>query len=188
MAAVIGALLPDNAIVSDESITAGIHLSGATEGAPPHDWLSLTGNSIGQGLPLATGAAVACPDRPVLALQADGSAMYTIQALWTQAREGLDVTTVIYDNRSYAILNLELNRVGAEAGGEGRGRCSTSARPTSTSWRSPRGSAYLRSVWRRPTSSRRRFRRHSKMTGLVSSTPCFPGELSELGEGPEPST
>ncbi len=117
-AAVIGALLPENAIVSDESITAGIHLGGACAGAPPHDVLSLTGNSIGQGLPLATGAAVACPDRPVLALEADGSAMYTIQALWTQAREGLDVTTVIYDNGSYAILNLELNRVGAEAGGE----------------------------------------------------------------------
>jgi len=117
VAAVIGDLLPENAIVSDESITAGIHLSAATEGAPPHDLLSLTGNSIGQGLPLATGAAVACPDRPVLALEADGSAMYTIQALWTQAREGLDVTTVIYDNGSYAILNMELNRVGAEAGG-----------------------------------------------------------------------
>jgi acetolactate synthase-1/2/3 large subunit len=117
VAAVIGALLPENAIVSDESITAGIHLGAPCEGAPPHDVLSLTGNSIGQGLPLATGAAVACPERPVLALEADGSAMYTIQALWTQAREGLDVTTVIYDNGSYAILNLELNRVGAEAGG-----------------------------------------------------------------------
>jgi acetolactate synthase-1/2/3 large subunit len=118
VAAVVGALLPENAIVSDESITAGIHLSGATEGAPPHDWLSLTGNSIGQGLPLATGVAVACPDRPVLALEADGSAMYTIQALWTQAREGLDVTTVIFDNGSYAILNLELNRVGARPDGD----------------------------------------------------------------------
>ncbi len=84
--------------------------------------MSLTGNSIGQGLPLATGAAVACPERPVLALEADGSAMYTIQALWTQAREGLDVTTVIYDNGSYAILNLELNRVGAGGRrGEGPG-------------------------------------------------------------------
>lgn len=117
VAAVIGALLPENAIVSDESITGGIYLDDASKGAPPHDWLSLTGNSIGQGLPLATGAAVACPDRPVVALEADGSAMYTIQALWTQAREGLDVTTVIYDNGAYAILELELSRVGAQAGG-----------------------------------------------------------------------
>jgi len=116
-AAAVGALLPEHAIISDEAITGAIYLPGATEGAPPHDLLSLTGNSIGQGLPLATGAAVACPDRPVLAMQADGSAMYTIQALWTQAREGLDVTTVILDNGSYAILNIELGRVGADAGG-----------------------------------------------------------------------
>ena len=83
----------------------------------PHDWLTLTGGAIGQGLPVATGAAVACPDRKVVALEADGSAMYTLQALWTQAREGLDVTTVIFGNRSYAILNLELSRVGAEEPG-----------------------------------------------------------------------
>ncbi len=117
VAAAIGALLPENAIVSDEAITAGIYLPAATEGAPRHDLLSLTGNSIGQGLPLSTGAAVACPDRPVLALEADGSAMYTIQALWTPAREGLNVTNVIFDNGSYAILNVELGRVGADAGG-----------------------------------------------------------------------
>ncbi|HXY42971.1 MAG TPA: thiamine pyrophosphate-dependent enzyme, partial [Acidimicrobiales bacterium] len=103
--------------VSDEAITAGIYLPAATEGAPRHDLLSLTGNAIGQGLPLSAGAAVACPGRPVLALEADGSAMYTIQALWTQAREGLNVTNVIFDNGSYAILNIELARVGAEAGG-----------------------------------------------------------------------
>jgi thiamine pyrophosphate-dependent acetolactate synthase large subunit-like protein len=90
---------------------------GAPVGAPPHDSLTLTGGAIGQGLPAATGAAVACPDRKVLCLEADGSAMYTLQALWTQAREGLDVTTVIFNNRSYAILNLELNRVGAESPG-----------------------------------------------------------------------
>jgi acetolactate synthase-1/2/3 large subunit len=117
-AAAIGALLPENSIVSDEAVTAGIYVPGATEGAPLHDFLSLSGNSIGQGLPLATGAALACPDRPVLALEADGSAMYTIQALWTQAREGLDVTTVIFDNGSYANLNIELDRVGAEASGQ----------------------------------------------------------------------
>jgi acetolactate synthase-1/2/3 large subunit len=79
--------------------------------------LTLTGGAIGQGLPAGTGAAVACPDRKVLCLEADGSAMYTLQALWTQAREGLDVTTVIFNNRSYAILNLELSRVGAESSG-----------------------------------------------------------------------
>jgi acetolactate synthase-1/2/3 large subunit len=115
--AVIGHLLPDAAIVCDESNVSGFTVMGATAGAPPHDWLTLTGGSIGICLPLAVGAAVACPDRRVLALEADGSAMYTVQALWTMAREGLDVTTVIFANRSYAILNMELGRVGAEAGG-----------------------------------------------------------------------
>ncbi|HMF84005.1 MAG TPA: acetolactate synthase large subunit [Acidimicrobiia bacterium] len=113
----IGALLPEDAIVSDEANTAGLWVAAATAGAPPHDALTLTGGAIGQGLPAATGAAVACPDRKVLCLEADGSAMYTLQALWTQAREGLDVTTVIFNNRSYAILNLELSRVGAESSG-----------------------------------------------------------------------
>jgi acetolactate synthase-1/2/3 large subunit len=117
-AAVIGALLPEGAIVSDEANTSGLSLPAATAGAPPHDWLTLTGGAIGQGLPVATGAAVACPGRSVLALGSDGSAMYTIQALWTQAREQLDVTTVIFSNRRYAILDLELQRVGADAGGE----------------------------------------------------------------------
>ena len=113
----IGALLPEGAIVSDEANTAGLFVSGATAGAPRHDWMTLTGGAIGQGMPVATGAAVACPDRKVLNLQADGSAMYTLQSLWTQAREGLDVTTVIFNNRSYAILNLELPRVGARTDG-----------------------------------------------------------------------
>ena len=113
----VGALLPEDAIVSDEANTAGLWVAAATAGAPPHDSLTLTGGAIGQGLPVATGAAVACPDRKVVCLEADGSAMYTLQALWTQAREGLDVTTVIFNNRSYAILNLELSRVGAESPG-----------------------------------------------------------------------
>ncbi len=113
----IGALLPEGAIVSDEANTGGLFVSGATAGAPRHDWLTLTGGAIGQGMPVATGAAVACPDRKVLNLQADGSAMYTLQSLWTQARERLDVTTIIFDNRSYAILNLELARVGARTDG-----------------------------------------------------------------------
>ncbi len=114
---VLGALLPEGAIVADEAQTGGLFVSGATAGAPRHDWLTLTGGAIGLGLPLATGAAVACPDRKVICLEADGSAMYTLQALWTQAREGLDVTTILFDNRSYAILNIELSRVGAGAGG-----------------------------------------------------------------------
>ncbi|HEY1703022.1 MAG TPA: acetolactate synthase large subunit [Trebonia sp.] len=116
-AEVIGALMPENAIVSDEAATSGIFLPGATAGAPPHDWMTLTGGAIGQGLPLATGAAVACPDRPVLALQADGGAMYTISALWTHARENLNITTVIFANHAYAILGMELKRVGATADG-----------------------------------------------------------------------
>jgi acetolactate synthase I/II/III large subunit len=113
----IGALLPEGAIVSDEGNTSSIFAGGPTAGAPPHDWLTLTGGAIGQGLPLAVGAAVACPDRRVIAIEADGSALYTVQALWTMAREGLDVTTVICNNRSYSILNMELNRVGAEPPG-----------------------------------------------------------------------
>jgi len=111
----IGAVLPELAIVADEGNTAGLFVSGFTAGAPRHDWLTLTGGAIGFGMPVATGAAVACPGRPVLSLEADGSAMYTLQSLWTQAREGLDVTTVVLANRSYAILNMELARVGAAA-------------------------------------------------------------------------
>ncbi|HUF84429.1 MAG TPA: acetolactate synthase large subunit [Acidimicrobiia bacterium] len=117
VAAALGALLPEGAIVSDEANTQGLWAAPATAGAPPHDWLTLTGGAIGQGLPVATGAAVACPDRKVVSLEADGSAMYTLQSLWTQAREGLDVTTVVFNNRSYAILNLELSRVGADSSG-----------------------------------------------------------------------
>jgi acetolactate synthase-1/2/3 large subunit len=113
----IGALLPDGAIVSDEAVTSGATLAANTAGAPRHDWLTLTGGAIGQGLPVAVGAAVACPGRPVFALQAEGSALYTIQSLWTMAREQLDVTVIIFNNRSYAILNMELQRVGAQAGG-----------------------------------------------------------------------
>lgn len=111
----LGALLPENAIVVDEANTSGLFIPGATAGAPRHDWLCLTGGAIGVGLPMATGAAVACPDRKVICLEADGSAMYTLQALWTQVREDLDVVTVIFANRSYAVLNMELNRVGAES-------------------------------------------------------------------------
>ena len=150
VAASLGAVLPEGAIVVDESQTLGIWASGATAGAPRHDWLTLTGGSIGFGLPAATGAAVACPDRPVVCLEADGSAMYTLQALWTQAREGLDVTTIILNNRSYAILNMELQRVGADrAGSEGtldaRPLCPADRlRRPLTGPRRPRGATRLR--------------------------------------------
>jgi acetolactate synthase I/II/III large subunit len=110
---VVGHYLPENAIISEEAGTAVLGVAFFTANAAPHDYLSLTGGSIGQGLPLATGAAVACPDRKVLCLEGDGSAMYTLQALWTLARERLDVTTIIFANRSYVILNVELKRVGA---------------------------------------------------------------------------
>ena len=112
LAAVVAKLLPENAIVSDESATLGGAAFMFSAGSKRHDWLALTGGAIGQGLPLAVGCAVACPDRKVVALQADGSGMYTVQALWTMAREKLDVTTIILNNSSYAILNIELRRVG----------------------------------------------------------------------------
>ncbi len=110
---VVAATLPDNAIVVDEANTSGFLLPQATMSAPRHDLLTLTGGAIGFGLPNAVGAAVACPDRPVLCLQADGSAMYTISALWTMAHEQLNVVTVILNNAAYAILRMELQRVGA---------------------------------------------------------------------------
>jgi acetolactate synthase-1/2/3 large subunit len=117
LAAVIGALLPENAIVVDESMTSGRGLMAATKGCPPHDWLGNTGGSIGIALPLAVGAAIACPDRKVLCLTADGSAMYTLQALWTMAREGLDVTTVVFANRDYAVLKREFSYLGVGTAG-----------------------------------------------------------------------
>ena len=117
LAAVVGALLPEGAIVVDEALTSGGRLQAETAGAPRHDWLTLTGGAIGEGLPSALGAAVACPDRPVLGIQADGSAMYTMQALWSYAREQCDITTIICDNGSYAILDDELQRVGAARDG-----------------------------------------------------------------------
>jgi len=110
---VVGACLPEGAIVSDEAITSGAALPASTAGAPRHDWLTLTGGAIGQGLPVAVGAAVASPGRPVIALQADGSALYTMQSLWTMARESLDVTVVLFNNRAYNILDTELVRAGA---------------------------------------------------------------------------
>jgi acetolactate synthase-1/2/3 large subunit len=113
IARAIAALIPENAIVVDESITTGRGFFALTAGAAPHDWLQNMGGSIGYGPPVGTGAAIACPDRKVICLEGDGSAMYTLQALWTQAREGLDVTTLVFANRSYQILKGELAAVGA---------------------------------------------------------------------------
>jgi acetolactate synthase-1/2/3 large subunit len=112
LAHAIGALLPENAIVVDESMTSGRGIMAATKAAPPHDWLGNTGGSIGIALPLAVGAAVACPERRVLCLTADGSAMYTAQALWTIAREKLRVTTVVFANRAYGVLKREFSNLG----------------------------------------------------------------------------
>ncbi|HKJ24992.1 MAG TPA: acetolactate synthase large subunit, partial [Myxococcota bacterium] len=130
LGAALAALQPEGAIVMDEGATSGLPHWLAATGAPPHTYLALTGGAIGQGLPCATGAAVACPDRKVIALQADGSGMYTLQALWTQAREGLDVTTVLCANRSYRILQVELARAGvAEPGRNARAMTDLSSPP-----------------------------------------------------------
>ncbi len=109
----IGLHMPDGAIVSDDSVTSGQPILNLTRSARPHDWLGLTGGAIGQGIPVAVGAAVACPDRKVISLNGDGSALYTVQGLWTIARESLDVTVVIFANNVYRILGIELGRTGA---------------------------------------------------------------------------
>jgi acetolactate synthase I/II/III large subunit len=111
---VIAHYLPEGAILADEALTSGHPYYHYTTTCAPHDYLNVAGGAIGGMIPVGTGAAVACPDRKVVCLEGDGSAMYTVQALWTQARERLDVTTVIYANRSYAILNVELARVGVD--------------------------------------------------------------------------
>ncbi len=115
----IAHFLPENAIVVDEANTSGSSIFPLTAQAQPHDWLNLTGGSIGFGLPAAVGAAIACPERKVISLEGDGSAMYTIQALWTMAREHLDITVVIFNNRKYSILELEFARTGARGGKPG---------------------------------------------------------------------
>ena len=116
VAATLGALMPEGAIIADESVTYGRGFFANTKAAAHHDWLNVTGGAIGGGIPMATGAAIGAPGRRVINMQADGSAMYTVQALWTQAREKLDVTTVILSNRKYQILIGELANVGANPG------------------------------------------------------------------------
>ena len=110
--------IPENAIVVDESVTTGRGFFPPTAAAAPHDWLQNMGGSIGFGTPVATGAAVACPDRKVICMVGDGSAMYTLQALWTQARESLDVVTIVFANRIYQILRGEFDDVGAGEPGQ----------------------------------------------------------------------
>ena len=114
IASILGAMLPENAIVVDESVSTGREFFPETAGAPPHDWINNRGGSIGYGMPVAIGAAIACPDRKVIALEGDGSAMYTLQSLWTMAREALDVTVLILANGSYNILRGELANVGVK--------------------------------------------------------------------------
>ncbi|MBE7219208.1 MAG: acetolactate synthase large subunit, partial [Caulobacteraceae bacterium] len=114
--------LPEDAVVSDDAVTAGLPIYTQTAGAARHDWLFLTGGAIGQGLPVAVGAAVARPGAKVVSINGDGAAAYTLQALWTMVREGLDVTVVVVANRRYRILDIELQRTGAgRAGPAARG-------------------------------------------------------------------
>ncbi len=133
-AAAVGASIarhmPEGAIVSDDSVTSGGAVLSLTRNARPHEWLGLTGGAIGQGIPVAVGAAVACPDRKVLSLNGDGAAMYTVQGLWTMARESLDVTTVVFANNSYKILGVELGRTGAGAPGPASSRLLSLGDPT----------------------------------------------------------
>jgi acetolactate synthase I/II/III large subunit len=118
IAQAIACAIPENAIVVDESITTGRGFFPPTAAAAPHDWLQNMGGSIGFSTPVATGAAVACPDRKVMCLVGDGSAMYTIQSLWTQARENLNVVTIVFANRIYQILRGEFDGVGAGEPGQ----------------------------------------------------------------------
>jgi acetolactate synthase-1/2/3 large subunit len=115
--ALLGAALPENAIVIDESITTGRNFLSHTRTARPHEWLLPTGGAIGYALPCAVGAAVACPERRVVVLESDGSGLYMPQALWTMAREGLDVLTLVFANRRYEILRGEMRNVGVDAVG-----------------------------------------------------------------------
>ncbi|MEM8561404.1 MAG: acetolactate synthase large subunit [Pseudomonadota bacterium] len=119
IAAAVAHYMPENTVVVDEAVTNGFPIYPGTASARPHDWLTLTGGAIGWGLPASVGAAIAAPDRKVLCLEGDGSAMYTIQSLWTMAREQLDVTVVIFNNAKYSVLEMEFARTGARGGTPG---------------------------------------------------------------------
>jgi acetolactate synthase-1/2/3 large subunit len=117
LARAIASVQPEGAIIMDEGNTSAAAYFAISTGAPSHSYLTLTGGSIGQGMPCSIGAAIACPDRPVINIQADGAGLYTLQALWTQAREGLNVTTLLCSNRSYRVLGVELARAGIKQPG-----------------------------------------------------------------------
>jgi acetolactate synthase-1/2/3 large subunit len=125
----VARMMPENAIICDESITSGRQFFALSQNSMPHDYLHITGGSIGIGIPLAAGAAIACPDRRVIDLQADGSGMYTVQGLWTQARENLDVITVVFANRAYAVLQGEMRNVGVNEFGPNAQRMLTLDEP-----------------------------------------------------------
>ncbi|WP_245579863.1 acetolactate synthase large subunit [Brevibacterium album] len=129
LGAFLGRAIPENAVVADESITTGWAFDAATRGARPHEWFNPTGGSIGWALPVATGAALACPERKVIALESDGSGMYMPQTLWTQAREGVDVVSLVFANRRYQILRNEMANVGVEDVGERAGQLLDLDRP-----------------------------------------------------------
>jgi acetolactate synthase-1/2/3 large subunit len=130
LGAVLAARQPEGAVLVDEGATSGGPWWVLADGAAPHSTLTLTGGAIGQGLPCATGAALARPETPVIALQADGSAFYTLQALWTQAREGLHVVTVLCANRRYRILQIEMARAGIAEPGPAAGSLTDLRHPT----------------------------------------------------------
>jgi acetolactate synthase I/II/III large subunit len=109
----LAAHLPEGAMVSDDGVTSGLPIYLALTNAAPHDWLGHTGGAIGQGMPVAVGAAVARPDRKAVCLSGDGAGMYTVQSLWTMARENLDIVTIVFVNHAYRILKIELARTGA---------------------------------------------------------------------------
>jgi acetolactate synthase-1/2/3 large subunit len=133
IAQAIAMAIPENAIVVDESVTTGRGFFPPTAASAPHDWLQNMGGSIGFSTPVATGAAVACPDRKVICMVGDGSAMYTIQSLWTQAREQLDVVNVVFANDMYRILQIELQRAGIERPGP-QGQALTDLDQPSVDW------------------------------------------------------
>ena len=125
----VARMMPENAIICDESITSGRQFFALSQSSVPHDYLHITGGSIGIGIPLAAGAAIACSDRKVIGLQADGSGMYTVQGLWTQARENLDVITIVFANRAYAVLQGEMRNVGVNEFGRNAQRMLTLDEP-----------------------------------------------------------
>ena len=112
VARIVAARLPEDAIVVEEGLTSARRFFALAQHSSPHDYLKTSGGSIGMGIPASIGAAIACPGRKVITLQADGSGMYTLQGLWTQARENLDVITIIFANRAYAILQQEMANMG----------------------------------------------------------------------------